>query len=192
MTQLTITRRVFLGGLGASAILISAPVLATVLNVNNKLQQVTKNGQFFTAEELTVLADVAEIMIPRTDTPGATDAHVLPVLDAMMLTWAGNETKVQFRALVQQIKQLAVDTFKTDYTQANHGDRTLLITELDKRAFANKKTDLSENYRDFKEMVFHIYYSSEEANPTYKVVPGGYRGDLTKIELDEVNKRGYL
>ncbi|EWH08812.1 twin-arginine translocation pathway signal [Catenovulum agarivorans DS-2] len=192
MKDLKITRRVFLGGLGASAIVVTAPVLASVVNADTGIQQVTKAGQFFTANELTVLVDVAEIMIPRTDTPGATDVHVMPVLDAMMLTWAGDSTKSQFKALVQQIEQLAKNSFEQEYIQLDQASRNLLISELDKRAFANTKTDLSENYREFKELVFHIYYTSEEANPDYKVIPGGYRGDITKLELIEINKRGYL
>ncbi|WP_111977619.1 gluconate 2-dehydrogenase subunit 3 family protein [Algibacillus agarilyticus] len=184
-----ITRRVFLG---TTLCVVTAPLFATLLNEQNNLQKVLMDGQFFNAAELTLLTDVAEIMIPKTDTPGATDAHVIPVLDGLMLTWAGVKSKRQFRFIVAQINDLAKSTYGSVYNKLAFDDRFLLIEQLDKTAFANKKSVLSTHYRRLKEMVFHIYYTSEEANPDFILIPGGYRGSLSKQELDTIQARGYL
>ncbi|GEA09871.1 gluconate 2-dehydrogenase subunit 3 family protein [Alteromonas sp. KUL49] len=184
MLHTQITRRVFIG---ATAYVVTAPLLASVLDVSNGLRKVTENGQFFSAQEMTALVDIAEIMIPETDTPGATSAHVIPVLDAMMLTWAVEKTRTQFRTIIKQVESVAKDTFSASYTSLSKGDRLSLISALDERAFANKATALSENYRKLKKLVFHLYYTSEEANPNFMLVPGAYRGCVTQADIDRFN-----
>ena len=145
MSHLTISRRVFIGSI---AYLVTAPTLAFVpfAKVSDSALPVTTDGQFFTASELTILADIAEFMIPKTVTPGATDAHVIAVLDAMMF-----------------------------------------IAELDKQAFQHPDTQISMHYRKFKDIVFHIYYTSKEANPDYQLIPGTYKGC---VSADELSNKG--
>jgi hypothetical protein len=176
-----ITRRVFIG---ACAFVVTAPVFAFKTNQQTGVRETTQQGQFFNAKEMTMLNDVAEIMIPKTTTPGAIDAHVISVLDGLMLTWANDATKLQYKTLVNQLDKLAIDTFKQAYLLSDKSDRVALITELDKRAFANQTTELSKNYRKFKELVFHIYYTSEEANPDYVLIPGTYKGCVSLAEHD--------
>ncbi|MDU0352561.1 gluconate 2-dehydrogenase subunit 3 family protein [Paraglaciecola aquimarina] len=184
-----ITRRVFIG---ASVYIVSAPLFATIFNKAIEIHRVVDSGQFFDEHALTVLTDVAEIMIPKTETPGATDANVAAVLDGLMMTWAGSKTKQQYISVIEQIQEVAKSTYQADYIQLPLQQRELLITELDKTAFANKNTSLSASYRHLKEMIFHVYYSSEEANPDFVLIPGGYRGDITKSELQAIKTRGYL
>ena len=59
--------------------------------------------RFFTPAQFAVLAEFADTMIPRTDTPGAKDAGVPEAMDALMIHWASAERQEQFRALVEQI-----------------------------------------------------------------------------------------
>jgi hypothetical protein len=176
-----ITRRIFIG---ACAFVVTAPVFAYRTNEQTGVLETTQQGQFFNSNELTMLNDVAEIMIPKTTTPGAIDANVILVLDGLMLTWANDVTKLQYKTLLIQLEKLAMDTFKQAYLLSAKSDRIALITELDKRAFANQTTDLSKNYRKLKELVFHIYYTSEEANPDYVLIPGTYKGCVSLAEHD--------
>jgi hypothetical protein len=182
----TMSRRVFIG---ATAYIVSVPLLASILKTDNELIKIIDQGQFFTPEELTILTDVAEIMIPKTDTPGATDAKVAPVLDGLMVTWANDQTKQQFKTTLMQIDTLARDTYQQSYTGLGYADRQQMITELDKAAFTAQTSQLSINYRRLKELIFHVFYSSEEANPDFVLIPGHYYGDLTKSQFEKV-KRG--
>lgn len=192
MNKTMITRRLFLGAAGTTALVVTVPVLALSKDLQSGILQVATAGQFFSAAELMVLADVAEIMIPKTETPGATDVHVLPVLDGMMLTWAGTKTKALFKALVEQVDDIAQSSFSGPYATLSQTQREAIVVEIDKKAFANKDSMLSTRYRHFKDIVFHIYYTSEAVNPDFRLIPGGYRGDLTQQELADINARGYL
>lgn len=187
MSKVNISRRLFIG---ASVYFVTAPVWSSVFNSANMLSVFTQSGQFFTAQEMTILTDVAEIMIPKTDVPGATDAHVIDVLDALMLSWAGSETKQQYKFIIKQIDKISLSSFKVDYSNAALTDRESLLIELDKQAFVEKTTELSISYRKLKEMIFHIFYTSEEANPNFMLVPGTYKGDISKEQVDLFNARG--
>ena len=189
MHDIKVTRRVFIG---AAVYLVSAPLLVTMYHSEVEIIKVINDGQFFTSQELTVLADVAEIMIPKTDTPGATDVNVSSVLDGLMVTWAGNKTKKQFRSALMDIENLAAATHQNNYVKLPLHHRKELLVALDKQAFTNIKAASSAAYRHLKEMIFHIYYTSEQANRDFVLIPGGYRGDITKKELDAIKVRGYL
>ncbi|GBL05347.1 gluconate 2-dehydrogenase subunit 3 family protein [Glaciecola sp. KUL10] len=189
MIENKITRRVFLG---TAAFFVSAPILASLPKTESSvgIKKILADGQFFNAHELTVLTDIAEIMIPKTHTPGATEAQVIPVLDALMLSWAGNDTKKRYRQLIIQVEKLAQDSYKKNYLESLQPERVSLLTVLDKRSFDNPNTDISINYRKLKELIFHVYYTSEEANPDYVLIPGTYKGCLSKQEYQNlVNKR---
>lgn len=187
MLNKVISRRLFIG---ATTLVVAAPLLSAGINKKLALLEVEKDGQFFTAKELTLLSDVAEIMIPRTTTPGAYDAHVAIVLDALMISWAGKKTKKQFQTVLQQINTLAQNTLATDYIALPKANRVALIEELDKSSFSKKKTTLSVNYRRLKEMIFHLYYTSEEANPDFVLIPGQYQGNLTKAQYAMLTNEG--
>lgn len=183
MTDIIINRRIVLGG---TLCMISASALLGCKDTKTQIFRVEKDGQFFSSNELTILSDVAEIMIPQTETPGAQDAHVMTVLDAMMITWAGTKTKSQFKNIVSQITKLAHQRFSKPYTALVPTDRLLLIEGLDSSSFKKKDTELSKNYRRLKEIIFHIYYSSEKANPDFALIPGQYDGNLTKAQYSEM------
>ena len=189
MLDIKINRRIFIG---ASVFVVSAPLLSTSLSKENTLYKVMENGQFFDANELTVLMDVAQIMIPKTHTPGAEQAEVASVLDGLMLTWASKKTQKQYKECIATIQSIALDTYQQAYIDASLNQRTKLIEQLDIRAFENQTSVLSASYRKLKEIIFHIYYTSEEANPDFVLIPGGYRGCLSKDELEKIHARGYL
>lgn len=189
MKKILINRRLFIG---STALVVTAPTLLTACDTRLQLEEVQADGQFFNAEQLTILLDVAEIMIPETQTPGATTAQVVPVLDAMMLTWAGKKAKHQFPAFIQQIEALAKESFSTAYRKLKLAQREQLLTEMDKAAFSDEGNETMKNYRHLKQVIFHLYYSSEEANPHFRLIPGDYRGCVSSEELAEIYERGYL
>lgn len=183
MSELKFSRRVMLGG---SLFMVSAAALVGCKEEATDVEIIAQNGQFFTANELTILADVSEIMIPKTETPGAIDAQVASVVDALMLTWANEGTRQQFRDELAAYNTRSQTSYGKDYLKLSKEERTALLVEVDKEAFSEEPFEGAEGYRRVKYLVFRAYYTSESGSADHVPVPGGYYGDLTLAEYNEL------
>lgn len=183
MSQLTFTRRLILKG---SVVSIVGLHLSGCKVAETHLFQVTEKGQYFSAQELTLLNDIAELMLPPTDTAGAADANVAAVLDGMMISWASENIRKQFKRAIMAFDIAAQNLHKTSYEFLTYDKRLNVLIDFDTSAFKKPTSDQanSQDYRHLKELIFLIYYSSEEANDSYVAIPGEYFGDLTQNEYE--------
>ena len=138
---------------------------------------------FFARAEAAILLDIADLMIPKTETVGAADTDTALYLDQLMQNWASEESQRAILAAVQRFDELAMAQTNTAYLDLEKAERSALITEVDANSFDSEKdTEGAVAYRLLKRLVFHIHYSSEAANPDFVLVPGQYRGDLSERE----------
>src|SRR5688500_4414230 len=86
---------------------------------------------FFSPEELAQLAEVAEIMIPTTDTPGARAANVHGFIDRMMAHWALAKTQTAFRALLGEIDSSAQARFGAGFMDLSPQQKFDVLSPLD-------------------------------------------------------------
>ena len=189
MNDTPITRRVLLHG---TLVTVAAFALPSCLDPRNGVIRVAKDGDFFTADQLTVLNDIAETMIPRTDTPGAADAQVAAVIDKLMLTWAGEETKVRFPGLLNAFDRRSRATFGSPYIEVMPEERFAVVESFDHASFSDEPPDEAADYRKLKYLVFRVFYTSQEGSAPYVPVPGQYNGDLTLDEYEAlIGERAY-
>ncbi len=181
MMQATFTRRFILGG---ALVSVTALHLTGCTAEDTQLVQVETGGQFFTSNELTLLNDVAEIMIPRTDTPGAMDAEVAAVIDGLMLTWAVESTRNQFRVMLQKFKSVAQKTTGKPYENLRLQARHNLVASMDEAAFSEDAPDYATDYQRLKDLIFRVFYTSEEGSADHVPIPGIYSGNLSLGEYE--------
>ncbi len=181
MRDLKFSRRFVLGG---TLLSVTAFHLTGCVAPDTGIIHINSDGQFFSAKELTYLNDVAEIMIPRTDTPGAADAEIAAVIDGMMLTWAIKPTQVQFRRALNAFDDRARTGFGKTYSQLKPIERLALLETIDAGAFSDQAPDDANDYKRLKDLIFRVFYTSEEGSADHVPIPGGYYGNLT---LDEYN-----
>ncbi len=179
MENTRISRRFFIG---SALVSVSAAPLGAHVGASGGIAEVAHDGAFFDAAELTILNDISEIMIPRTDTPGAQDAEVAAVVDAMMLTWASKQTGEMFRHTIAGFDTSAITQTGIAYASLPHAKRVALVEGIDNAAFAKDAGEEHVGYRRLKDLIFHVFYTSPQGSADYVPIPGGYEGNLT---LDE-------
>lgn len=130
--------------------------------------QLAQSERFFSDAQFAVLDEVAETIIPRTDTPGARDAGVPGLIDALMTNWASDERGDDFRALLDDIDGAA-------------GGSGLLALAAEDRFDLIRRYDAEKLYEPvysrFKELVLTLYYLSEPGATQelrYELVPGAW------------------
>lgn len=127
--------------------------------------------RFFTPAQFAVLAEYAEIMIPRTDTPGAREAGVPEALDALMRNWASEQRQEDFRALIDEIGGAGL-------LSRSSAERLEFVRRFD----ADKMGKGDPVYGRFRELVLTLYYLSEAGATKelrYELVPGKWEPAIT-------------
>ncbi|MEL6859553.1 MAG: gluconate 2-dehydrogenase subunit 3 family protein [Pseudomonadota bacterium] len=137
----------------------------------------------FSSAQGAILSDIADIMIPKTETVGAAETKVVLLLDQLMLSWAGEATKREVDAFIESLSQYVLATFQTDYLNLPKQDRQALLAEIDAASFSDEPDRMPvKSYRRIKWLIFHMHYTSEAANPDFVLIPGQYAGDLSEAE----------
>lgn len=139
-------------------------------------------GKFFDCYHMSVLGDVADLVVESPDRSSASDTQVISDIDDMISDWAGPGLKVRLARLPNYLDIYALSSVGEMYPFLPRDKRTHVLASFDAAAFAEPETDASTAYRAFKSLLLRFYLSSAETNPDYAHVPGGYYGDLSESQ----------
>ena len=144
-----------------------------------------KAGQLaeFTPDEVAYLDEIAETILPATDTPGAKDAKVGAFMTVMVKDCYEERDQKEFRRGMEKINELSNKKFDKNFMLITPQQRHDLLVELDKEALEhlkNKKDDEATHYfRLMKELTLLGYFTSEPGATKalrYVETPGRYEG----------------
>ncbi|HYO82184.1 MAG TPA: gluconate 2-dehydrogenase subunit 3 family protein [Bryobacteraceae bacterium] len=110
--------------------------------------------RFFTQEEFETIEVLADIIIPRTDTPGARDAKVHEIIDAGVRP----ARREAWRQGLQLMDKLAMDGEGRPFRQASASKQLAIVTE----ASRNPKSDGGRFFKLLKDATVDAYYSTKE------------------------------
>lgn len=137
----------------------------------------------FSDKDIAYLDEIADTIIPTTDTPGAKAAGVGAFMTVMVTDcYDATDQKIFFDGM-NQINEASKKKFGKDFMDISADDRKALLTELDAEAktyMANKKPEDPKHYfRLMKELTLLGYFTSEIGATQalrYVAVPGKYEG----------------
>lgn len=181
----TISRRDALRRLGALVGgALSAPVAAGVLGGC----RVTDGEHAFTLlsqDEARLVGEIAEMIIPETDTPGARTARVDAFIDQMLDRWFSDEDRERFLGGLRALDQEA-----GGFVDASAEAKTQILQRLDAEAVAARLEGASPLpfFAQMKELTLVGYYTSEIGGSEelqYVMLPGRYDGD---VPLEDVGR----
>ncbi len=142
----------------------------------------------FTAQDVALLDEIAEAIIPRTDTPGAKDAGVGAFMARFVADCYTSEDQAAFRAGLADLDRRAGGSFLS----MPQTERLRLLTSLDRQAGEQARNawvaaDGSGSgsgvhwFTMAKQLVIFSFFTSEVGATQvlrYEPVPGHYDGDL--------------
>lgn len=176
MDQNFINRRQFIAGITATLGAAMTPIGARALEAASTTESMKGSG-VLTPEQLRVAEVAAEIIIPTTDTPGASAAGVHHFINKMVTDFL---TEQEQNIFVKGLDELA--SSEGGFLALTQEKQITLLTERDK----NREDD--EFFKAFKEAVVFGYYTSEigaSVELNYDPVPGPYKelpfADVGKI-----------
>ncbi len=152
----------------------------------------------FGAGDIMLLDEIAETILPRTETPGAKDAACGAQMAVMVQDCYDAKQQALFVAGLAALQAACKQQFQRDFLQLNAAERTALLTQLDKDASAhnaaiasndstnvsNRKGDASVEPHYFtllKQLSIFVFFTSKTGATEvlrYVAVPGRYDGAL--------------
>lgn len=139
-------------------------------------------GPVFSPDQFALLEQVADTMIPASDTPGALEAGVADFLREMLTRWGSRESHAQVLAVLDSIEKQAWSRYGAAFL-ALPGERRLeVMRNVDADAMARQDP----GYGKFKWLLLVGYYQSEIGAThelRYELVPGAWRACLPLAEV---------
>ncbi|MEO8200471.1 MAG: gluconate 2-dehydrogenase subunit 3 family protein [Gemmatimonadota bacterium] len=134
----------------------------------------------FTPHQFETVSEIADLIIPGTDTPGARVAKVPDFIAVIVGEWYRDDEKSVIMGGLAELDVRSQRTFGKDFIETRAEDRVQLLTELDKELQSLKaaKQDTGKNFfHRIKGLTIYGYYTSEIGMTQelhYQVIPGRY------------------
>jgi len=120
---------------------------------------------------------VADTIIPRTDTPGATDVGIEAFVDVIVAEYYPDEERASFLAGLAAIDDHARAVGGGAFTALTTASRGAVIESLE--SAADRRTDPARTYWRLKGLVVHGYFTSERVMKDVlkvEIMPGRFDG----------------
>jgi hypothetical protein len=146
----------------------------------------------FTAATRPLVAELAELILPKTDTPGAIEAGVPAFIELMVADWYTDTERKIFLDGLAELNALCIKNYGKDFIQCDNEQKTAALTAAEQQAanyrppprglhFMSK--DVDENtpfFAKIKELTVLGYYTSQVGATqelVYVPMPMHYDGD---------------
>lgn len=168
--------------LSSVAILLGGTIIGSEVfmlsGCNSSTQAV---NDLFNLKDVKLLDEIAETIIPKTETPGAKDAKTGAFMAMMVKDCYVPEDQKIFVAGLKKIDDEAKKSYALKFMELDTNQRKQLLTKIDaeqKDYTQNKKKEEPTHYfRMMKELTMLGYFTSEEGGSKqlkYIEVPGRY------------------
>ncbi len=167
---------------------VSATALAGIMQGCKATPELTYVPSFFTEDQARLISELAQTIIPKTDTPGAKEAGVPGFIDQILKECYKKEDQDKFITGLTEFEAAA---------KAAHGDSFIYLDAEKQLAFVKAQNEAAVNAvkadpsqpRPFilsaKELTLLGFFTSEPGATQvlqYEAVPGSYKGCIPLSE----------
>jgi len=114
--------------------------------------------RFYGEREMALVSRVSNLLLPRTETPGALDVNVPGFLDQLMTEWANRDTQTGHRAALAALDTRLRARSGGDFLDASDAVAERALAAVDGAAFDGEPI---EGYRSLKGLITQAYFATE-------------------------------
>lgn len=162
---------------------VSASAMAGVLKGCTAKPSIDWKPEYLTEDEAGIVSQVAEIIIPKTDTPGAKDVGVPSFIDNMLKECYKPEDQERFRSGLKAFNEAAEKEHGDPFLELDADTQLAFTKKVHDEAVATAQTTKPEPPRPFilmtKELTMLGFFTSEPGATQvlqYEAVPGKFDG----------------
>jgi gluconate 2-dehydrogenase gamma chain len=169
--------------------MVSAPAIMGVLKGCTAKPGIDWKPAFLSEDQASLVSTVSEIIIPRTDTPGAKDVGVPSFIDQMLKEVYSKEDQEDFTKGLADFNDKAKDEYGEDFWDLDEEDQSAFVKKVHDEAVNAETTTDPPPKRPFilqmKELTMLGFFTSEVGAQQvlqYVAVPGAYKGCIPLSE----------
>ena len=167
---------------------VSAPAILGILKGCSAKPTIDWKPAFLSQDQSIIVTQVADIIIPKTDTPGAKEAGVPEFIDLMLKDCYSKEDQDRFLAGIQSFDEEAKKQYGDAFLDLEPEKKLDYVNQVHVAALEERKKD-REAPRPFiltmKELTLLGFFTSQpgaEQVLQYVAVPGSYKGCIPLSE----------
>lgn len=161
---------------------VSASTVAAFLQSCKVMPELNYKPIFFSQDQAALVSEASEIIIPKTDTPGAIEVGVPNFIDSLINECYSKEDQKKFLEGLDEFDKNAIKVFGNRFIEGTPEERKDYLKKTHDEAVAAVKSD-PKTPRPFilklKELTMLGYFVSEPGATKvlqYVPVPGAYKG----------------
>lgn len=186
-----------------TALQLAPTKLFAVLHEARSLVQAHTSPQTLSAHQYETLKVMAEMIIPRTETPGATDVGAADFIDLVLTEWCDEPDCKRFLDGLGDVDSRAQSLFGKDFVDCSAPQQADILTALGEKMVEESKSSQSQPFRMrgysyspsfypmFRRLTLTAYYTSEAGATDelhFEIVPGEYRGCVEPAPVKEASE----
>lgn len=165
---------------------IAMPTMISLLQSCENEPRLTWKPEFFTKEEANTIGTLVEMILPRTDTPGALDVKVDVFIDKVVSQTYDQKGQQNMRNEITTFNNRCKEKFGTIFAGLDESKRDEVLKAEEKSSGKINpriwRTTIGNQepigfYRSMKSMAIWAYFTSEEIGEkvlSYDPIPGNY------------------
>ena len=169
--------------------MVSAPAIMGVLKGCTPKPGIDWKPVFLNEDQASIVSTVSDIIIPRTDTPGARDVGVPSFIDQMLREVYSAEDQEDFTKGLAAFDEQAKAEYGDTFADLDDEDQAAFVKKVHDEAVNAESSDDPEAKRPFilnmKELTLLGFFTSEAGATQvlqYVPVPGAYKGCIPLSE----------
>ncbi len=172
----------------AKSVIFTPALMSAIQSCEGKLSE-TENPLVFNDHQNALVRAIADTIIPKTDSPSASDVGVPQFLDLLFQDVFDQQVTEKFLAGLEQFDEDCKAATGKFYTQLNQSNRNVYLEQIDREVMGKEYDALIPFYFTFKQLCVSTYYSTEQGikqNLNYVPVPGQYQSDIALESGDKI------
>lgn len=148
--------------------------------------QLRRKNKALNAQQLTLVRELGELIIPTTDTPGAISAEVHTFIDFQLAYCFNTQEQHIIFAGLAKLDTQANEQHAASFIACDKAKQIALLTDMEAARNGFTQSD-RQFFKQFKALVVFGYYTSEigaTQELAYSAIPGGYKA----IKFADVGK----
>ncbi len=159
----------------------SLPAISVLLKSCGVSRPSDYKPTYLSIDQFDTVWKMAELILPKTETPGASDAGVAPYIDLLFASYFEEEERVELETGLNDFMTKCQQQYQKSFLELEAETQIQYMSDLESTS-ARKSF-----FKSFKELVLWAFFTSEVGmkSMNYKPVPGKYEGCIT---IDENEK----